>query len=150
MRGFRALGIWILLGMAIPGARGQSAAGLEPLAVGTTPRPRWACTAGDSVRIAEPADPWLSSDKGAHFAASAFIAALAYYAARREEQWRDAPSQRFAIGISLSAGIGKELWDWLGRHRRVSWKDLLADAVGLTTGLALVRMPDGTILEGGR
>ncbi|MDZ7373262.1 MAG: VanZ family protein [candidate division KSB1 bacterium] len=105
---------------------------------------------GDSLGQRRGRDTWLGADKGAHFTASAFLAAFSYYFARRERDWRNRPSQEFALSVSLLAGIAKEMWDWLGRRGQPSWKDLTADVAGIALGIALTQVPDGTILEGDR
>ncbi len=90
-----------------------------------------------------PPDPWLSRDKGAHFAASAFLASVGYYLARREQNWRDRPSQVFSVSLALAFGVGKELWDRFSRRGQASFRDLVADIVGVTLAVNLVRFPDG-------
>ena len=96
------------------------------------------------------ADRWLARDKVSHFSASAFLAATAYYAARRERGWRDRPSQRVAFGVAFTLGICKELWDRYSGRGTPSWKDLVADLLGTVAGVALIRAPDGVTFEGTR
>ena len=84
-----------------------------------------------------PPDRWFARDKALHFTASALIQSLGHSVLRangrsyREAAWT-------AAGISMSAGVAKELWD---RHqgRYISAKDLVADAAGTGTGAVLMR-----------
>jgi putative lipoprotein len=79
------------------------------------------------------ADPWLGPDKALHFGASAAAAGTAY---ALSSLWLESRAWRltFAGAMSLSAGIGKELWD-LAEHRTPSWRDLAWDLVGQVPNL---------------
>ncbi|HEX8536043.1 MAG TPA: hypothetical protein VF664_01170 [Cystobacter sp.] len=88
-------------------------------AVGETPKP----------------DPWLSSDKAAHFALSAGLAGAgyaggAYLFEAHEARWLT------GAGLSLGVGVAKEFFD-AGRGSIFSWKDLTWDVLGAATGLTL-------------
>ena len=95
-----------------------------------------------------PVDRWLAKDKAAHFAASAFLSAFGYYVARREREWRDRPSQRFALAFGFAFGVAKEVRDARCPRGTASWKDLVADALGCFVGTALVAVPDGVVFGG--
>jgi putative lipoprotein len=84
-----------------------------------------------------PADRWLGRDKLYHFTASALIQSATHSLLRANGlPYRDAAWT--AAGVTLSIGVGKELWD-----RRtggdVSAKDLVADAAGTGAGAVLMR-----------
>src|SRR5690606_6983608 len=88
-----------------------------------------------SATVHDP-DPWLGRDKALHFGVSVGLSAAGYgvgAALFPESEW--APFATGA-GLSLSLGIGKEVFDQLqGRH--FSWKDLTWDVLGTATGMAL-------------
>ena len=81
-------------------------------------------------------DPWFGRDKALHFGVSVGLSAAGYglgAALAPESKWVPLAT---GAGLSLSLGIGKEVFDQLqGRH--FSWKDLTWDALGTVTGLAL-------------
>lgn len=86
-------------------------------------------------------DPWLSPDKGLHFAVSAGIASAGYAGAAiftRDVHWK------FAIGLALSlaAATGKEMLDAFRPGSDSSYKDLAFDALGIATGLAVSWLVD--------
>ena len=84
-----------------------------------------------------PPDPWFGPDKAKHFVVSAAIQSAAHTVWRANgRDYRAAAWQ--AAAVTMSVGVGKELWD---RHRgRVfSWKDLGADAAGGAVGAVLIR-----------
>ena len=73
-------------------------------------------------------------DKLWHFTASFVTVGAGYHLCAN----RLGLNHRQAVGISLSGtlslGIGKELLDRYGFRRRFSWKDIAADALGVTAG----------------
>ncbi|WP_198316266.1 YfiM family protein [Cystobacter fuscus] len=80
-------------------------------------------------------DPWLSSDKAAHFGVSAGLAVAGYAGgaflfAAPEARWLT------GAGLSLGVGVAKEFFD-AGRGSIFSWKDLTWDVLGMATGLTL-------------
>lgn len=87
-----------------------------------------------------PADPWFGADKLKHFVVSAAIQSAGHSVLRangfayREAAWT-------AGVMTLSVGVGKELWD---RRRRgaFSWRDLSADALGGGAGAIVIRQTD--------
>jgi putative lipoprotein len=83
---------------------------------------------------AQDPDPWLGTDKGKHFSASAVFAGGGYAASMLlvEEPW-----QRAAIGggFAFTLGIGKEVYDATG-HGDPSWRDLTWDLIGCAFGVA--------------
>ena len=50
-------------------------------------------------------------------------------------------SKILATGVTLGLGISKEIYDHSRTQGVFSWKDLLADLVGIGVGLILVNQP---------
>jgi uncharacterized protein YfiM (DUF2279 family) len=85
-------------------------------------------------------DRWLARDKALHFVVSAAIQSAGHTALRSGGlDYREASSA--AGAITLSVGVGKELWD-RSQGRYFSWKDLTADAFGGGSAAVLVRQVD--------
>ncbi|OJH40838.1 YfiM family protein [Cystobacter ferrugineus] len=80
-------------------------------------------------------DPWLSSDKVAHFGVSAGLAGAGYAGGAF---LFESPEARWLTGAGLALGVGvaKEFFD-AGRGSIFSWKDLTWDVLGTATGLTL-------------
>lgn len=84
-----------------------------------------------------PHDPWLGEDKLRHFFVSALVQGTAHTVLRanghdhREAAWT-------AGAVTLTVGVGKEVWD-ARRGRIFSWKDLAADGAGGATGAVVMR-----------
>ena len=82
-------------------------------------------------------DEWLARDKVKHFVVSAVIQSAGHSVLRangydyREAAWT-------AGAITLTVGVGKEIWD-VRRGSYFSWKDLGADALGGGTGAVVMR-----------
>jgi uncharacterized protein YfiM (DUF2279 family) len=81
-------------------------------------------------------DQWLGKDKMDHFTASAFVAGAQYYVLRGELEQSHAQSLRFAIAGTMVLGVAKEIYDGVSRRGTPSFKDVVADVVGI--GLAAV------------
>ena len=84
-----------------------------------------------------PRDPWFGKDKLYHFVGSAVIQGAGHTLGRsagldyREAAWT-------AAGLTLTAGVAKELYD-RADGRFFSWRDLTSDAAGGATGAVIVR-----------
>ncbi|WNG19502.1 hypothetical protein [Cystobacter fuscus] len=94
------------------------------------PLPAWSQW-DESLKV----DPWLSSDKAAHFVLSAGLAGAGYAGgallfAAPEARWLS------GAGLALGVGVAKEFFD-AGRGSIFSWKDLTWDVLGMATGLTL-------------
>jgi len=84
-------------------------------------------------------DNWLSEDKAFHLASSAFITAGGFYFLHQEQDVEREKSLLISAGVSLAIGIGKEIYD-RGKPKHVaSWKDLVADVVGIGVAMLILR-----------
>lgn len=84
-----------------------------------------------------PHDPWFGTDKAKHFVVSAVVQSATHSVLRanhhdyREAAWT-------AGAVTLTVGVGKEMWD--ARQGRIfSWKDLAADGAGGVAGAVVMR-----------
>jgi uncharacterized protein YfiM (DUF2279 family) len=85
-------------------------------------------------------DRWFARDKAYHFVGSAVIQGVGHSVVRAAgAEYREASVA--AGALTLGVGVGKELWD-RSRGRYFSWKDLVADAAGGSTGAIVVRQID--------
>lgn len=84
-----------------------------------------------------PRDPWFGRDKFLHFAASAVVQGVAHSALRANGRDYGAASRGAAL-VTLSVGVGKELWD-RHRGRDASLRDLTWDAIGGGAGAVVMR-----------
>lgn len=82
-------------------------------------------------------DHWLGMDKFLHVAASASITGLSYHVYHC--QYNNAVDRSIYFSFSLAgvSGIGKELYDAKVRRTYWSWKDIVADGVGIGLGYLL-------------
>lgn len=87
-----------------------------------------------------PEDPWLGRDKLYHFVGSAVIQGAGHALGRAAGlDYRDASWT--AAGLTVTAGVGKELYD-RADGRFFSWRDLTADAAGGGVAAVSVRQLD--------
>ena len=76
----------------------------------------------------------IEKDKKLHFGVSAGIAAVVTFVAKAAAA---SPAMAIVAGVvvSLIAGIGKEVYDWLNPDKGTAdWKDLVADVAGTVAG----------------
>lgn len=93
----------------------------------------------DSLAIgSQQKDGWLSTDKAAHFAVSAFITAGSFYVLHQEQGFERDKSLLLSAGLALAFGIGKEIYDRRNSKQGASWNDLAADVVGI--GVAVISL----------
>ncbi|MBC8181226.1 hypothetical protein H8E88_08880 [candidate division KSB1 bacterium] len=83
-------------------------------------------------------DSWFSRDKAHHFLTSAFLTTAGYYYSRELNNFSNFKSQQLGISFSLSFGLIKEIRDGIQKNNSFSWKDLVADILGIAVGLVLV------------
>lgn len=89
-------------------------------------------------RVSRFPDFWFGKDKADHLLVSAFAVGLGYYAARAELTKSDPAAKNIAVGFSLSLGITKEIYDGTYKKSTISYKDLLADILGIGMAYLLV------------
>ena len=96
-----------------------------------------------AAQAAEP-DPWFGRDKAMHFSVSFALAGNAY-ADSTPFTKRAGIRVLTAVGVALSAGIAKEVYDHY-EGRGFSWRDLTWDAVGTATGTLVAWLVDRYLL----
>ncbi len=110
-------------------ARAFLAAGLIPLLL---------LTVGGAAQEAKkkPKDPWFGKDKLKHFAVSMALAGAGYYAAHYKLKMGKENARAASAGVTLSIGLGKEIYDRKRSATGFSRRDLAADALGCGAGIA--------------
>jgi putative lipoprotein len=94
--------------------------------------------AAESTRATDPYhDHWLGRDKAAHFALSCAIIGFGYHLGHTQNGNGQNGTRNATIGISLSLGAAKELWDSTKKGNHFSLKDLAADIAGTACGALL-------------
>ena len=86
-----------------------------------------------------PHDDWLGKDKFDHAITSAGMVAAQFYFLHQELDVNTARSRQIAAGSALAIGLAKEIYDQASGRGTPSWKDLLADVVGVGVALVLVK-----------
>lgn len=97
--------------------------------------------ADSSTAVVPPADPypdrWFGSDKAMHVFAGFWTAGAGY--ATSAALGGDRGGRRAsALAVGTAAGLAKEAFDAAVQGERFSWKDLVADAIGIGALLGLV------------
>ena len=85
----------------------------------------------------DPPDRWLSVDKLQHLIISSHLTLLSYKIAHESYHNTPAASRIESVGLVLSIGLGKEFRDSRKPIRKFSYKDLVADALGVALGLII-------------
>ena len=86
----------------------------------------------DTLKIS---DKWLAWDKAEHLGVSAFLSGVSYSVFRDFYHNRKESSIYFSAILTFSAGLGKEFYDKKTPKGRFSYKDLVADILGIGLGL---------------
>ena len=81
-------------------------------------------------------DPWFGIDKLKHFFLSAFINSVAYSALQAAGA-NHRSSMAGAIGITMAAGLGREIHDMRVPGNIFSVRDFTWDAIGTVAGAAI-------------
>ena len=81
-------------------------------------------------------DPWFGIDKVKHFFMSAFITSVSY-SALQAARVNHRSAMAGAIGISMTAGLGREIHDMRVPGNIFSVRDLTWDAIGTAAGAVL-------------
>ncbi len=82
-------------------------------------------------------DQWLSFDKFQHFFLSTHLTVLSYEVYHRSYHNTKESSRYFSSGLVLSFGVGKEVADSHKSKGKFSYKDLVADGLGIILGLTI-------------
>jgi uncharacterized protein YfiM (DUF2279 family) len=80
-------------------------------------------------------DKWIARDKLEHFGVSAFLSGVSYSVFRDFYNNDRKSSVCLSAGLTFSLGLGKELYDQKTPRGRFSYKDLVADVLGMGLGL---------------
>lgn len=86
----------------------------------------------DTLKIC---DRWLAWDKVEHFGISAFLSATSYEIFRDFYHNNQKSSLCFSGALTFSMGVGKEVYDEKRPNGKFSYKDLVADILGIGLGL---------------
>ena len=81
-------------------------------------------------------DKWIAKDKALHFFCSAAIVGLTFHSSYCQLGYPKNKKEARIFSISLSGltGIGKEFLDSKKKTSSASWRDLVADGLGILTG----------------
>ena len=88
----------------------------------------------DSIKAS---DRWLGWDKLEHLGVSAFLSGVSYSVLHEFYNNSRESSVYFSVSFTLSAGLGKEFYDSKTPGGTFSYKDLIADILGIGLGLIL-------------
>lgn len=95
----------------------------------------------DSSGHVDSPDKMWAPDKAKH-AMTTLMATVFMVKTLQEQTGLNHASRRYiSAGFTLSLGISKEMWDGQKPGNHFSWRDLFADAVGITLGWILVNQP---------
>ena len=83
-------------------------------------------------------DDWLGKDKFDHAVTSVGMVTAQFYFLHQELDVKTSKSRQIAAGSTLAIGLAKEVYDKVSRRGTPSWKDLLADVVGVGVAVILV------------
>jgi uncharacterized protein YfiM (DUF2279 family) len=125
-RAYAAIGILLFTGLAR--IESASAQAFKPVAF-------------DSIAFVQKKlnpDAWFGKDKFDHAMTSAGLVAAQFYFLHHEVGWKASKSRQFAAGGAFLGGIAKEIYDTISRRGTPSWKDLLADLIGVGVAVVLI------------
>jgi uncharacterized protein YfiM (DUF2279 family) len=94
-------------------------------------------SSGRTQKISPP-DKWLDKDKFDHALMSAGLVAAQFYFLHQELDVNTAKSRQIAAGGALALGLAKEIYDQASGRGTPSWKDVLADVVGIGVAVMLI------------
>ncbi|UCB52676.1 MAG: hypothetical protein JSV10_00870 [Candidatus Zixiibacteriota bacterium] len=86
----------------------------------------------DSLKIA---DKWFARDKAEHLVASAFLSGVSCSVFRDFYDNRERSSVYFSAALTFTLGLGKEFYDRETPQGKFSYKDLVADVLGIALGV---------------
>jgi len=82
-------------------------------------------------------DKWIAKDKALHFFCSAAITGLAFHSTYNQLGYEKEDARIFSISLSGLTGIGKEFLDSKKKTSSSSWRDLVADGMGILAGVLI-------------
>ncbi|MFQ6002704.1 MAG: hypothetical protein ACE5KJ_03070 [Candidatus Zixiibacteriota bacterium] len=80
-------------------------------------------------------DRWWARDKVEHFGVSAYLSFVSYKIYHDFYHNHKESSLYFSGGLTFSLGLGKEVYDEKRTNGKFSYKDLVADILGIGVGL---------------
>jgi uncharacterized protein YfiM (DUF2279 family) len=83
-------------------------------------------------------DRWLAWDKVEHLGISAYLSFVSYKIYHDFYNNRKESSLYFSSGLTFSLGLAKEVYDEKRPNVKFSYKDLVADILGIGVGLWIV------------
>ncbi len=83
-------------------------------------------------------DKWLSPDKGYHLVGSMIGTTLVGQLSMKGFDTSRGKSQIIGVGAAFSLGLAKEIYDSGKQKNKFSWKDLMANGVGIIVGVVLL------------
>jgi uncharacterized protein YfiM (DUF2279 family) len=86
----------------------------------------------DTLKIC---DRWLAWDKVEHLGISAYLSFVSYKIYHDFYRNRKKSSLYFSSGLTIGLGLGKEIYDKKRPNGKFSYKDLVADILGIGVGL---------------
>ena len=84
-------------------------------------------------------DRYFAPDKAKHFMAGMIATIFIYQSFKNQLTPKE--NRYLAGGATVSLGVLKEIYDKSKPENHFSWKDLLADALGMGMGFVLVNQP---------
>lgn len=92
------------------------------------------------AKTSAPRDAWLGKDKLQHFVVSAFLTTYTTFALK--ESWDVSKNNALVWGSSVTVtfGAGKELMDSKSKKGHASWKDFLADLLGIASAAVVIQI----------
>lgn len=82
-------------------------------------------------------DNWFAKDKLKHFAISTFYSGAIAVTANRHFNLKESKSLTIGVGITISLGAGKEIYDRSKPKETSSIKDFIWDLAGAITGAVI-------------
>jgi uncharacterized protein YfiM (DUF2279 family) len=93
---------------------------------------------GGALSEGQKEDRCLGEDKLKHLMVSTFLTGIGYRLSYDGFDWPQDRSRVVASSITLSIGLGKELKDQVQKGDTFSFKDLVADLLGIGMGLLIL------------
>ena len=92
----------------------------------------------EGVRSSVSIDSWFGKDKARHLVGSFLLTGAGSWMSHHECGCGRTESVRIGMSFAFSLGLAKEFWDIRSPEGRFSWKDLVADFLGVSLGGLLI------------